>query len=332
MSVDEQTPFHEQTTVKDILLERPAWPPPPRPRPPQGPSKATKITVIVLASLLIASGLSFVIYTTTVQYGLAIGAARRLNINATVRSKVREQATLVSSLQATAQPLATQQAQIIASATAQALPSVTAQAASDDATATATSMGTLLTQDTTGTPALNDPLSDNSLNNSWDKGYTDNNNTGCNFVNGSYRVQEARRGFIFPCFADATNFSNFVYQVSMTIVAGNEGGIIFRANKDTGQYYLFRIDISGAYALELYNKSAYTLLASGTSSAIYPNLNQPNTLTVIANKGALYLFVNQSYVGGASDTTLSSGQIGVAVFNTDLPVVADFSNAEVWKL
>lgn len=332
MSVDEQTPFHEQTTIKDISLERPAWPPPPRLRPPQGPSKATKALVIVLASLLVASGLGFVIYAATNQYGLAIGAARRFNVNATVRSEVRTQATAVSALAATSQPLATQQAQIVASATAQAQPTATAQANSDQATATATSMGDLLTQDTTGTPTLDDPLSDNSLNNSWDVGYTDNNNTGCNFVNGSYRVQEARLGFIFPCFADATNFSNFVYQVSMTIVSGTEGGIIFRANKAAGQYYLFRVDTSGSYALELYNGNAYTLLASGTNTAIYTGPNQPNTLTVIANKGALYLFVNQAYVGGASNTTLSAGQVGVAVFNTSLPVTADFSNAEVWKL
>lgn len=333
MFEDEQRPFHEQTTIRNVAEARPAWPPPPRPRPPQGPSKAVRVLTITLATLLVASGLGFVIYTATNQYGQALGFQRDLNVNATVQSEIKSQATAASAMQATAQPLATLQAQIIASATAQDQPTATAQAADDQATATATTLGAMLTQDTSGTPTLLDPLSDNTLKNQWDVGYADNNATGCNFVSGSYKVQEALRGNLRPCFADATNFSNFVYQVSMTISSGGEGGIIFRGNKANGQYYLFRIDVSGAYALDLYNgASKYTLLKSGVNPAILSGAGQSNELTVIADKGTLDLFVNQSYVDSVSDTTLSAGQIGVAVINTSLPATVTFSNAEVWKL
>ncbi len=326
---NEQKPFHEQTTVKDIPSARPAWPPPLRPRPPQEPSDAVRWLAITLALLLIAGGLGLAIYATTSQYTLALAGQSSAYLQATVNS----QATTAGSLAATAQPLATSQAQIYASATAQAQPTVTAQVADDQATATATALGDLLTQDTGGTPALDDPLTDNSLNNQWATGYTDNNNTGCNFVDSSYQVQEALQGFIRTCFAATTNFQNFAYQVSMTITSGSAGGILFRGNGANGQYYFFWIDTSGNYALELYNgNSQHKVLAGGFSSAVLTGLNEPNNLIVIATKGTFYLFVNQTYVAGASDQTFSTGQIGVAAYNFSLPTTVDFSEAKVWTL
>jgi len=321
-------PSPTATTVKNVA-EWPAWPPPPRPRPRQGPSRATKILTITLAALLIFGGLGFIIYAATGQYGQALNTQRTWNINATVRSQIYHQATVVGAIIGTAQPLATAQAQIVATATAQAQATANVGVQNDP---TVTAMADLLTKDTTGTPDLNDPLSDNSQNNQWDEGYTDNNGSGCNFINGSYQVQEALAGFLNPCFAEATSFSNFVYQISMTITSGNEGGIIFRADKDTGQYYLFRIDISGAYALDLYNKTSYTMLSSGISPDIVPGLNQSNDLTIIANKSTLDLFVNQNFVTSITSKTLSSGQIGVATLNSGLPGTVDFSDAEVWKI
>lgn len=334
MFADEQRPFHEETTVVteepvDVAVREPAWPPPPRPRPSQGPPKAIRVLTIVLASLLVVSGLSFVIYAATNQYGLAVGSQRRLNVNATVRGQIASQATLVSSLQQTAQPLATTQAQVFASATAQSQSTAVTQ---DQATATATALGDMLAQATSGTPALDDPLIDNSQNNSWDVGFTDNNNTGCNFAGSGYEVQEARQGTLQPCFAEKTSFSNFVYQASMTITSGNQGGLIFRANNARRQYYLFRIDSTGAYALDLYNGDKYTQLAHGTNLAILTGVGASNDLTVIANKQAFYLFVNATYVDSVSDKTLSGGQIGVAVINQNLPTTVDFSNVQVWKV
>jgi hypothetical protein len=328
MVENEQRPFHEQTTVKDIPPAHPAWPPPPRPRPPQGPSDAVKWLALILALLLVASGLGLAMYATLNQYTQALAGQQGAYLQATVNS----QATTAGSLAATAQPLATSQAQIYASATAQAQPTATAQAAGDQATATATALNDLLTQDTSGTPALDDPLADNSLNNQWATGYTDNNNTGCNFVNSSYQVQEALQRFIRTCFAATTNFKNFVYQVSMTITSGNAGGILFRANGANGQYYFFWIDINGHYAFEIYNGNSHSVLASGSSDAILTGLDQSNTLAVIATKRTFYLFVNQTYVTGANDSTLSAGQVGVAAYNINLPTSVDFREAKVWKL
>ena len=193
-------------------------------------------------------------------------------------------------------------------------------------------MAAELTKITGGTATLNDPLSDNSKGNVWDEGYTDNNNTGCNFVNSSYQVLEAFQGFLRPCFADATSFSNFAYQASMTMNSNCSGGLLLRGKKSTGQYYLFMLDAAGSYLFEVYNGSQYTSIASGTNSAILAGVGQINTLTVIANQGVFDLFVNQTFVAEAIDGQLSAGQIGVAAYNTGLPASVSFSNAEVWKI
>ncbi|HEY1350450.1 MAG TPA: hypothetical protein VGF67_12580 [Ktedonobacteraceae bacterium] len=318
-----------QTTVKVTPAELPAWPPPPRPRPPQGPPDALKWLAIALALLLIIAGLGLAITAATNQYSQALVGQKNSAIQATANS----QATVASALSATARPLATTQAQIYASATAQALPTATAAASNEQATATATALSALLTQDTTSTPALDDPLSDNSHNNQWATGYTDNNNTGCNFVNGSYRVQEALQRFIRTCFAATTNFHNFVYQVSLTITSGSAGGLLLRGNGSSGQYYFFWIDTTGNYVFELYNgNTSHTVLASGFSPAILTGPAQSNSLAIIANKGIFSLFVNQTYVAGASDHTLNAGQIGVAAYNFNLPTTVDFSAARVWPL
>ena len=343
MPEDEQEALNEQTTLKNVTLAKPelvqaeleeaTWPPPPRPRPRQGPSKAARVLTIVLAALLVAGGLSAIIYAATNQYGLSVAAQRRLNVNATVRSQVASQATQVSSLRATAQPLATTQAGIFATATAQDQSTGTSQAAQDQATATATTMESLLTQDTSGTPVLNDPLSDNSMGNGWNEVSSDNQGTSCQFTDSAvYEVQEGLQGFLKPCFAANTSFTNFVYQVSLTINTGSQGGIAFCANASKGQYYVFRVDVNGGYALELYNGNQYALLAQGTNSAISTGAGSSNTLTVIAKKGVLALFVNSTYVDGATNTTLSGGQVGVVALDRSLPTVVDFSEAEVWNV
>lgn len=333
--LDEKKPLEQ---AEPILLEspkanEPIWPPPPRPRAAQGGfSKKTKIIAGILAALLVFGALGFLIYLTTSQYGNTLQANKRSNATATVRGQLNSQATRSSQQTATAGPLETANAQIYATATAQAQPTATAQAADAQSTATAQDMAALLTKDTSGTPALNDPLSDNSQGNVWDVGYTDNNNTGCNFVDGSYQVLEALPDFLRPCFADATNFSNFVYQVSLTLNSNCAGGLILRGNKDTSRYYLFMLFANGSYIFEAYNGSKYSPLASGTNEAILSGVGQTNSLTVIANQGVFRLFVNQTYLASAIDGQLKSGQIGVVAYNTSLPASASFSSAELWKL
>src|SRR5574340_150897 len=166
-----------------------------------------------LALLLILGGLGFVIFATSTQYIHSLHVQATGQALATFSANRTAQAQTAQVQQATAQALATQQANIYATATAVFSGTATTQAGSDSATATATALQNLLTQDTTGTPALSDPLSDNTGNNQWDENINAQNNTGCAFINSAYHALEAQFGYLQPCFEQATSFSNFAYQV-----------------------------------------------------------------------------------------------------------------------
>lgn len=295
------------------------------------------LLLVALALVLIIGSLSFLVYNASAQYNKTLQLNATAQAQSTAQAQARAQGTEEAnalSATATGQVLATAQAGIIASATAQVEATASASAATDLATATVTALQDMYTQATSGTPVLDDPLSDNSGKHKWDEGKGQTVNTGCVFMGGAYQTSESQPGYLQPCFAEATAFSNFAYQVQMTINDGNlaQGGILFRANSATQQYYLFRIGIDGSYALELYNNNQFTMLSSGFSSQITTGLNASNELDVLANNNMLYLYVNQGFVVSVTDSTLSSGQIGVVAIDNGTPVVAQFTNAEVWNL
>ncbi|HZS75749.1 MAG TPA: hypothetical protein VFA41_03985 [Ktedonobacteraceae bacterium] len=341
MLLDESNrPLHDQTTLKDPLpiadLSSKTWSTPfPRvvhvSRHPAYPTNQL-ILLTILALLLVLSGLGLVIYSVDTEYG------RTLHVSATAQalSNARASATSLSATQqveqATAQVLATQQANIYATASAIAGASATASTNSASATATATAMQGLYTQDTSGTPAFNDPLSDNSQNHKWNEHLNSPGNTGCSFINGTYHALEAQLGYLQPCVAEATSYSNFVYTISMIIDHGTQGGILFRANGASGQYYVFRVSIDGQYTLEAYDGNKATTLSSGFSTAISTGIGQTNQLAVIADHNTLSLFVNQNFVISVTDSTFASGQIGVVALDYNVPADVEFSNAQVWQL
>jgi len=331
MSNQDNVPPHEQTTQRDPFSEPTVavWPPPPRPRIRQRSIGAMSIALITVALLLIVGGLGFIVFATSAQY------TKTLHTQATAQARLTARANatkLALTQQATNQALATQQAYIYATASALVGSTATAQGSSVAATATASAAENLLNQDTSGTPAFNDALSDTSGNNGWDTNINAQGNTGCQFNNGAYHALEVMRGYLQPCFAEASNFSNFAYQVTLTIDQGDQGGIIFRANNAKSQYYLFRVGTDGSYTLERYTNNQAITLSSGFSIAIASGTGQSNTLAVIANKSTLALFANSTYITSVSDSTLTSGLIGVVALDFTLPTDVEFSNAQVWTL
>jgi len=287
------------------------------------------VLIVVLAIALIGGGLSFIVYTTTVQYRSTVHS----DATSFVRSTIHAQASTQAKAQATANIYATANANIYATATAQLGATATLTSQANDATSTATAYGDILTQVTGGTADLNDPLSDNSGGNQWDQ-TSSTANSECIFTsNSTYEAIDNQNGYFQPCIAEATNFSNMAYQVQMTNDAGGQGGIVFCANSARQSFYLFRIGADGSYFLDRYTSSAQAkTLINGYSAAIMTGLSQANTLAVIVYNGTIYLYANQSFITSVNDKTLTSGQIGVAAIDTRLPSQEEFSNAEVWKI
>jgi len=222
-----------------------------------------------------------------------------------------------------------------ATATYQAITAVTAtaQAKATTTAIAATALQNIYIQATRGRPALNDPLEDNSKGYNW----LTSSFTGfpCEFTAGAYHVKSQSQSSGTTCIAQSTDYSNFAFQVQMTIIAGDDGGIVFRADGASSGFYIFGIDSSGNYALSLFlgsNPHGRTL-AFGLSSAFNTGLNRPNLITVVARGSSIDLYVNRQYVTGGSDSTYSHGQIGVVAFTYfGNPTEVVFSNAKVWTL
>ncbi|HET8910321.1 MAG TPA: hypothetical protein VFN23_02585 [Ktedonobacteraceae bacterium] len=284
------------------------------------------IPLVTLSSLLILSAFGLVLFASTFQYKGALATQALANTQAT-RSI---QSTANAQAQATINALGTVQAQILATATSQAAAQASATAVLDQATAVASQKLDQFSKASTGTPTLDDPLGDNTGKGKWDSG-TASPGTGCNFINGSYNVTVGQRGFLQPCLARATSYTNMTYQVQMTIVGGSQGGLLFDANPTANTYYFFRIGTDSTYALDLYNGSSQAqTLANGINSAISPGLNASNTLSVQTNNGEIDLFVNQTYIASVTDTQLSSGEVGVAAIDYNTPTQINFTSAQAW--
>jgi hypothetical protein len=304
------------------------WPPPaPTYRRRETMSSSTVILIVVLAIALIAGGLGFIIYATTVQFRGGLHAQATVFAHSTAQAQYTAQAQI----QGTANYFGTANANIYASATAQVGATATLTAQGDNVTATATAYSSLLAQITGGNSNLNDPLLDNSAGNQWDT-TTNTTSSACIFNGTDYEIDENQPGYLQPCFAEATNFTNFAYQADIVIDNGTEAGLAFCANSAKGSYYLFRYDIYGNYALDLYTSSgqATTLLTGTDVTDISTGLSQSNTLSVIVFKGTISLYANQVYLASISNKTLTSGMIGFAALDGSVPTKAEFSNAQVW--
>jgi tetratricopeptide (TPR) repeat protein len=233
-------------------------------------------------------------------------------------------------------------ANTVATATAQANKTATPPGPTStppNSAATATASTIAANPDPYGTGgmlALYDPLHDNTLGNRWDEGSI-NGNT-CIFIDGTYHVISNPRSFNY-CFANATNFSNFVYEVQMTIIQGDAGGLLFRGSSaNGGTFYYFSVAQDGHYEVVLCPPSSNScgyILTGINHSALKQGLNEVNLLAVVAHGPIFTIYVNHKMIIRFNDRTFSQGQIGVfaSKFTTNgLSTEVAFSNARVWTL
>jgi eukaryotic-like serine/threonine-protein kinase len=182
--------------------------------------------------------------------------------------------------------------------------------------------------------ALNDPLRDNSKDYMWDMTNMQGEGS-CGFANNAYHaVQDIIiGGGITGCNPEAfPPLQDFTFQVQLTIVRGDAGGITFRVA--TSNFYLFAITPDGSYHFDVVNGNGLSLpnvIKQGASSAIQKGLGRPNLLAVVALGNKFDLYVNNQRIDTVTDGALSSGQIGLAAEEVSNPTDVMFNNAMVWK-
>jgi TIR domain-containing protein/3-keto-disaccharide hydrolase len=173
-------------------------------------------------------------------------------------------------------------------------------------------------------------------NNQWD---VNSSQVGsCAFTGGAYHARITVANQHTACMSRKADFKNFAYQVQVTLLNGDAGGLIFRSDSAVSTFYRFAIDSTGAYRLFSCkgctgNQNAGNVLAFGDLGV---KANQPNTLTVIAINNTLNLYVNGQFVKSVNDTTSASGELGVyaGTFVQAFmhPTEVAFSNVKVWAL
>ncbi|SRR5579871_2070881 len=224
------------------------------------------------------------------------------------------------------------QFQVQATAIVQTATSLTATAQAR-ATATASSPQGIYALATSGTPALDDAMSSQS-GSQWDQTPLANG-AACQFSAGAYHDIESQLAYFEPCYAESTTFGNFAYQVQMTIIKGDGGGLVFRAGANCQEYVLF-VDQDSSYNFSVYTgcsgSDEDTLYRSSIFSPFNQGLNQSNLITVIARQDTFYFYANRHYLVSYADTTYTSGKIGVIARDETHPTEVVYSNAEVWQL
>jgi hypothetical protein len=194
----------------------------------------------------------------------------------------------------------------------------------------------LYTQVTSRSVSLYDPLNGPNAKN-WDE--SKNAAMSCDFKNGAYHASATQPGVVAECLTEGINLTdlNFGYQVQMTVLSGDGGGLIFGALGTNASKYRFFIGTGTYY--DLFVSVNNKRLIDGTSGAIHAGFN-PNVLTIIVLSSTIYLYINRQFVGTSNTLGNSpiSGQIGVfadefeASHGKPTPADVIFSNVKVWNL
>lgn len=185
-----------------------------------------------------------------------------------------------------------------------------------------------------GTVALNDPLRNNSKGFHWEVGSDDDGI--CQFSNAAYIVDTAKTAYVQYCKAATSpgHFTSFAYQVHMTILKGDRGGLTFLVNDAQKTFYYFGIGQDGSYILDSFKGENATILLKGHASTfIRTGLNAPNVVAVVLAGGAVDLYVNKHWIARASNIIVSPGYlVGLAAQDRTNSTEVVFNDAMIWSL
>jgi hypothetical protein len=185
-------------------------------------------------------------------------------------------------------------------------------------------------------PVVNDPLNNNSQGYGWDEGQAGGGS--CNFVPEQHYVLSApANGNSVGCNTENPkgSFSNFVYQIKMTIRQGIDDGITGEAGPtfrvhDNAPGYQVSFDVNGNWSVT-YNS---TMLSQATTPFPYfhSGVNQSNYITIRADGSSIQVQVNGHDLGSFTNSSDAAGFIGVEMTpGSDMGNVS-FSDVRVWQL
>jgi len=177
---------------------------------------------------------------------------------------------------------------------------------------------------------LSDPLTDNSKGVQWQT------SDACKFTGSAYHVIDSQANTYQPCLALNTDYSNFTFQVEMSISKGDGEGLILRGNATKNQFYLFELGAKGDYTVYVAVDTSGTNTRTLTSGKLSQTLNGTDTIGVVARGSTISFYVNPLQnpepVASINNSTYTHGQIGVLSYDISNSADVIFTNAKVWVL
>lgn len=181
---------------------------------------------------------------------------------------------------------------------------------------------------TSGKPLFADSLSSNDGH--WDTSAM------CVFTGGSYHVLVEQASRIRLCGFRGPTFGNVAIQVDVSLLSGNNAGLLFRVNNSGNQlqFYFFNITKQGEFFFGRPSGGSFVPLIPLTKTGAIAAANQKNTLLVIAKGSDFKLYINGIFVGEAQDSASSSGEIGfiVGTLDSDPRGDASFANFKLYNV
>jgi hypothetical protein len=176
-----------------------------------------------------------------------------------------------------------------------------------------------------GTLKFVDPLNQESGSQWHDDG------AACKFTQGAYSVSEQDTKYFQPCHTSEI-YSNFAFEVHLTIKQGDCGGMIFRDDSGKGNYYFFSICVDGQYDVLKYvnNGNSSPLLPSGKAAINGPG--QQNKIAIVASGSTMTFYVNEQQIAQVQDNSYTSGLIALIAFPNGHPTEVAYTNARLWTL
>jgi hypothetical protein len=201
--------------------------------------------------------------------------------------------------------------------------------ANRQATATATAMNPqqLYAWATSGTPVIDDPM-DKQEETAWIEVIS--KGASCRIQDAAYHIHVPTSSS-FACVAPGSFFRDLAFQVRITIIQGEVGGIYLRASKD-GNCYLSYISANGSYALSVVKNQQQSMLKAGSSAQLGTGQGSSHLLTVIARGSTLYLYLDKEFIDQVVDTSNMEGQVGLIALSDQEPTDVAFQNVKIWEI
>lgn len=158
------------------------------------------------------------------------------------------------------------------------------------------------------------------------------NSSNCTVNNGAYHITALHPHSTQSCL-QAFTFTNFAFEVEMTIIQGDCGGVTFTPTDVNGindTSFLFGICLDGGYLVDVSQGDNNQGLA-GHSSSFHPGLNQKNVLALVIDGQKLDFYVNHQLTKSISSYGHTFGKLGLVAYSLSSPADIAYTNEREWE-